>query len=157
MAVERERRISVSSGGDELRARGPRLQPPRYAGPPGTYRTLTAVDSAVMVLDALPAQTQGSINSSRQPAKSPTFRVARAAPRDRVMAAMRASASEIGRPARRRLGDLCELTSCGAVEGQYATRQNLRENQVYNRRQGLPPPALGQQRDAVEQLRLSDR
>jgi hypothetical protein len=45
-----------------------------------------------MVLDALPAQTQGSINSSRQPAKSPTFRVARAAPRDRAMAEMRASA-----------------------------------------------------------------
>ena len=34
-------------GGDELRARGARLQPPRHAGPPGfqrgTYRTLTEV------------------------------------------------------------------------------------------------------------------
>ena len=41
-------------------------------------------------------------------------------------------------------GDVCELTNRGAVEGQYATRQILRENQVYNRRQGPPPPALGQ-------------
>jgi hypothetical protein len=102
-------------GGDELRASGARLQPPRHAGPPGTYRTLTAVDSAVMVLDALPAQTQGSINSSRQPAKSPTFRVARAAPRDRAMAAMRASASEIGRPARRRLAAISANSRAAAL------------------------------------------
>src|SRR5271165_5577612 len=53
-------------------------------------------------------------------------------------------------------GDVRELTSGGAVEGQYATRQILRENQAYNRFQGLPPPALGQQGDAVEQLRLGD-
>jgi elongation factor Tu-like protein len=34
MAVERERGISVSSAVNELRARGPRLQPARHAEPP---------------------------------------------------------------------------------------------------------------------------
>ena len=105
----------------------------------------------------LPAQTQGSTNSNWQPAKSPTFRVARAAPRDLAMAAMRASASEIGRPARRRLAAMSrELTSRGAVEGQYATGKILRKNQVYHRLQGLPPPAFRQQGDAVEQLGPGD-
>jgi hypothetical protein len=44
------------------------------------------------------------------------------------MAAMRASASEIGRPARRRLTAMS--ASCGAVERQYATCQILGENPV---------------------------
>ena len=64
-----------------------------------TYRTLTR---STAYRTPPPPQTQGSINSNRQPAKSPTFRVASAAPRERAIAAMRASASEIGRPARRR-------------------------------------------------------
>ena len=51
-------------GGDELRARGARLQPARHAGPPrdfseDTYRTLTAVDSAVRGLDAAPMAPRG--------------------------------------------------------------------------------------------------
>jgi len=97
-----------------------------------------------------PAQTQGSINS--QPATGKIPDVSR----------REGDAAGIGfgnrlpgaMPAR---GDVCGLTSRGAVEGQYATRQILRENQVYNRLQGLPPPALGQQGDAIEQLRLGDR
>jgi peptide chain release factor 3 len=55
MAVEPERGVSVSSGGDEASTRA-RLQPARHAGhqdfSEDSYRTLTAVDSAVMVLDA---------------------------------------------------------------------------------------------------------
>jgi hypothetical protein len=39
--------------------------------------------------------------------------------------------------------DVRELTSCSAVEGQYATREILGENQVYHRLQGQPPPAFG--------------
>jgi len=35
-----------------------------------TYRTLTAVDSTVMVLDALPSQAHGSTSSEPQPVKS---------------------------------------------------------------------------------------
>jgi hypothetical protein len=50
--------------------------------------------------------------------------------------------------------DVRELTSCGAVGGQHAIRKTLRENQVYNRLQGLPPPAFRQQGNAVEQLQL---
>jgi|SRR6516225_9197576 len=49
-------------GGDELGTRGARLQPSRQTGPPGlsehAYRTLTAVDSAVTVLDAAPNGTK---------------------------------------------------------------------------------------------------
>jgi hypothetical protein len=62
-----------------------------------------------------PAPTQGSINSRRQPVKSPTFRVARAAPRGRAMAAMRASASEIGCPARRRLAAMSANSRAAAL------------------------------------------
>ena len=59
MSIEREARHLCRHLGDDLRIRRPRLQPARYA--PGhedfpntlnTYRTLTAVDSAVMVIDA---------------------------------------------------------------------------------------------------------
>jgi hypothetical protein len=53
-------------------------------------------------------------------------------------------------------GDVRELTRGSAIKGQYATGQILRENQVDNGLQGLPPPTLGQQGDAVEQLGLGD-
>jgi hypothetical protein len=74
------------------------------------------------------------------------------------MAAMRASASEIGRPARRRgRGDL-RVFSCGsAVERQYTTCKVVCENQAHDRLQRLSPFPRCQQCDAVEQLRLRDR
>jgi small GTP-binding protein len=56
MKIERERGISVVTSVMTFEYGGPRLQPARHAGPRGlsedTYRTLTAVDSAVMVIDA---------------------------------------------------------------------------------------------------------
>jgi len=57
MAIERERGISVTSLGDEVPLPRLRDQPPRHARPPGlsedTYRVLSAVDSAVMVIDSV--------------------------------------------------------------------------------------------------------
>ena len=50
------------------------------------------------------ATDQGSTTSTLIPSKSRTFRVTRAAPRERQMAAIGQSASPIGRPARRRSG-----------------------------------------------------
>ena len=65
MGIERERGISVVDLGDDVRVRRVRLQPARHPGhedfSEDTYRTLTAVDSAVMVLDAakgIEAQTR---------------------------------------------------------------------------------------------------
>ena len=66
MEIERAARHLGVELGDDLRAPGPGLQPARHAGPRGlfsedTYRTLTAVDSAVMVIDAakgIEAQTR---------------------------------------------------------------------------------------------------
>ena len=58
---------------------------------------------------------QGSITCNSQPAKSCTFRVAKAAPRDRAMAAIRASASEIGRPARRRAAAISAYSRAAAL------------------------------------------
>ena len=56
MAIERERGISVVTSVMTFDYDNRGLQPARYAGPRGlsedTYRTLTAVDSAVMVIDA---------------------------------------------------------------------------------------------------------
>jgi small GTP-binding protein len=119
IAVERERGISVSSAVMSFKHEGLALNlldtPGHQDFSEDTYRTLTAVDSAVMVSTPPPVQTQGSINSNRQPTKSPTFRVARAAPRDRAMAAMRASASEIDCPARRRLAAMSANSRAAAL------------------------------------------
>jgi hypothetical protein len=114
------------------------------------------VDSAVRVLDAAAGSNPGIDQFQPATGKIPDVsrREGGAGPGDggdaRVAFGNRLPGAT---PAR---GDVCELTNRGAVEGQYATRQILRENQVYNRRQGLPPPALGQQGDAIEQLRLGD-
>jgi hypothetical protein len=72
------------------------------------------------------------------------------------MAAMRASASEIGRPATPARGKVGELVCCGPVEGQHAIRQILREDPVYDFLQRSLPPAIGQQGNAIEQPRLGD-
>ena len=53
-------------------------------------------------------------------------------------------------------GKFGELVCCGAVEGQHAIRQILREDPVYDFLQRSPPPAIGQQGNALEQLRLGD-
>jgi hypothetical protein len=50
-----------------------------------------------------------------------------------------------------------ELASRGAVEGQYPTRKILRENQLHDCFQGLPPSPFGQESDTVEELCLGDR
>jgi hypothetical protein len=115
------------------------------------------VDSAVRVLDAAAGSNPGI--DQFQPATGKIPDVSRreggaAGPGDGGDAGVGFGNRLPGAtPAR---GDVCQLTSRGAVEGQYATRQILRENQSANRRQGLPPPALGQQGDAIEQLRLGD-
>jgi hypothetical protein len=114
------------------------------------YRSLTTVDSAVMVLDAAAGSNPGI--DQFQPAIHKIPDVSR-----RQSGTARAGDGGDARvgfrnrppgttPAR---GDVRELTSRGAVEGQYSTRQILGENQVYNRPQGLSPPAFGQQGDAV--------
>src|SRR6266436_6624960 len=54
-------------------------------------------------------------------------------------------------------GNVCKLTSGGTVEWQYSARQILRENQVDNRLQRLPPCAFRQQGNAVKHFGLGDR
>jgi hypothetical protein len=105
---------------------------------------LTAVDSTVMVLDAVAGSTQGSINSNPQPEKSPRVSCRQsgaAGPGDGSDA--RVGFGDGLRGATPARGDVRELARGGAVEGQYATRQIHRENQVYNRHQGLPPLPSG--------------
>jgi len=50
--------------------------------------------------------------------------------------------------------DFCEFTSGGTVEGQYSACQILRENQIDNRRQGLPACAFRPQGHTVEHFQL---
>jgi peptide chain release factor 3 len=63
MAVERERGISVSSAVMSVKHEGLAFNlldtPGHQDSSEDTYRTLAAVDSAVMVLDAAPKGTEG--------------------------------------------------------------------------------------------------
>jgi len=56
MEVEKQRGISVTSSVMQFDYAGHTIKPARHARPPGlledTYRVLTAVDAAVMVIDA---------------------------------------------------------------------------------------------------------
>ena len=75
MAIERERGISVSSAVMSFEHRGLAFNlldtPGHQDFSEDTYRTLTAVDSAVMVLDAAPNGAKGASKSN--PASSSRF------------------------------------------------------------------------------------
>ena len=77
-----------------------------------------------------------------QSTKSPTLRVATLAPRDRAMAAIRASGSPIGRPARRRFAAMSANSLAAALsKGNIRSTNrspNSRSNTVSSARRRLP-------------------
>ena len=101
---------------------------------------------------------QGSTTSTSMYSKSRTLRVTNTESRERDMAAIRQSASWIGRPrAAAPEGDLCMVSGGGAVERQNPVAESHVEPPGQDGFQLIFPPAGRYDCDAVAQFGFADR